>query len=369
MALIVSRPTTNAPKPNTRFLRNIIKETDSHNAALRAKEAQDTNSRLQRLRTEQFDRPKTNKRPKEVEEADHQSKRRRLDRRPDIDGESNPESRHHRESKRRHDHKKDTRSHRYHTDSLRPDEEQDDPRRRHRHRNRHHSHRSRSRSLSGEKDVREYHRRSSKSKRRSAPPEEDRNHAHKRRRRRERSTSSSAPDAEIHPETDENGSRKDKKSARRKDRNEENVAKYDQSQPSDSDPLESLVGPLPPPPPAKIQSRGRGKFASSSAMDSHFSSTYDPSQDLHPNSGSENDWDQALEALRDRQRWKQQGAERLRLAGFTEEEVGNWEKGAEKRNEDVRWNAKGEGREWDRGKVVGEDEIETRAEWGRLKGT
>lgn len=149
----------------------------------------------------------------------------------------------------------------------------------------------------------------------------------------------------------------------------EALAEPDQSQSSGSDPLESIVGPLPPPPPAKLQSRGRGKFASSSAMDSYFSSTYDPSQDIHANSDSENDWDQALEALRDRQRWKQQGAERLRLAGFTEEEVGKWEKGGEKREEDVRWNTKGEGREWDRGKVVGEDEIETRAEWRRLKGT
>lgn len=110
-------------------------------------------------------------------------------------------------------------------------------------------------------------------------------------------------------------------------------------------------------------------FASSSAIDSHFSSKYDPSEDVHPNSDSENDWDQALEALRDRQRWKQQGADRLRSAGFTEEEVGKWEKGGEKREEDVRWKGRGEGREWDRGKVLEDEGVETRPEWGRLKGT
>lgn len=141
------------------------------------------------------------------------------------------------------------------------------------------------------------------------------------------------------------------------------------SQESDSDPLESIIGPRPPPSPPRIQARGRGTFASSSVIDSHFSSKYDPSEDVHPNSDSENDWDQALEALRDRQRWKQQGADRLRSAGFTEEEVGKWENGGEKREEDVRWKGRGEGREWDRGKVLEDEGVETRPEWGRLKGT
>lgn len=114
-------------------------------------------------------------------------------------------------------------------------------------------------------------------------------------------------------------------------------------------------------------------------IDSHFSAHYDPTQDIGLNisDSDHDDWDQALEALRDRQRWKQQGAERLRLAGFTDEEVGKWERGGgggggggERREEDVVWNKRGEGREWDRGKVVGEDGgVETRAEWGRLKGT
>ena len=91
---------------------------------------------------------------------------------------------------------------------------------------------------------------------------------------------------------------------------------------------------------------------------------------MRPDPDTEDDWDQALEALRDRQRWKQQGADRLRAAGFTEEEVGKWENtGGEKREEDVRWRGRGEDREWDRGKVVGEEGIETMPEWGRLKGT
>jgi hypothetical protein len=89
----------------------------------------------------------------------------------------------------------------------------------------------------------------------------------------------------------------------------------------------------------------------------------------------EDDWGQALEALRDRQKWKQQGADRLRAAGFTEEEVEKWKKGGEKKEEDVRWAKKGESREWDRGKVFNadsEDELlpkEVDLEFGRLKGT
>lgn len=84
-----------------------------------------------------------------------------------------------------------------------------------------------------------------------------------------------------------------------------------------------------------------------------------------PDSGD--DWDQALEALKDRQKWKQQGAERLKAAGFTDEEVRKWETGGEKSERDVRWAKEGEGREWDRGKVIGEDgDVGVEAQWGRL---
>ena len=154
---------------------------------------------------------------------------------------------------------------------------------------------------------------------------------------------------------------------------------------SDSDPLEALVGPLPPlhqstsindtPP---VRSRGRGAYKpNASAMDQHFSSTYDPSLDLRPDSEPEDekeDWDMALEALRDREIWKQKGAERLRAAGFGDEEIEKWEdSGREKGVEDVKWAGKGEGREWDRGKVVLDDgqrkgEVGLEAAWGRKGG-
>lgn len=98
---------------------------------------------------------------------------------------------------------------------------------------------------------------------------------------------------------------------------------------------------------------------------------------LPDDGGVEDDWEQALEALRDRQRWQQQGAERLKQAGFSAEDIQKWGKGkggvgmgGEGREEDVRWKRKGEGREWDRGKVVEVDgSTLTEADWGRLKGT
>src|SRR5258705_607033 len=49
MANICFRPPVNHPKPNTRFLRTIIRETDNHNAALLAKEAAESKARLDGL--------------------------------------------------------------------------------------------------------------------------------------------------------------------------------------------------------------------------------------------------------------------------------------------------------------------------------
>ena len=129
------------------------------------------------------------------------------------------------------------------------------------------------------------------------------------------------------------------------------------------------MGPLPPPLPPKVKVRGRGAI-SSAAMDSHFKDGYDPTADVALALEEEDDWGLALEALRDRAKFKQNQGDRLRAAGFTEEEVKKWEKGDEKTEEEVKWAKKGEGREWDRGKVLNDEGgIELEADWGRLKGT
>lgn len=133
------------------------------------------------------------------------------------------------------------------------------------------------------------------------------------------------------------------------------------SPPSDSgsDPLEAIVGPLPPP---KVKSRGRGTVSSSSGIDTRFSDNYDPALDLAAGDqdGDGDDWELVL----DRVKWRQQGADRLRAAGFTEDEVQGWESG---KKAEVKWAKSGEGREWDRGKSVEGDGGDM--EWGRLKGT
>ena len=102
-------------------------------------------------------------------------------------------------------------------------------------------------------------------------------------------------------------------------------------------------------------------------MDARFSSTYNPGLDVDPNAYAEDDWADALEAHKDRERWKQQGSERLKAAGFTDDQVKKWEKGGEKNEDDVTWTKTGEGREWDRGKVLDDEGfVSHKAEWGRL---
>lgn len=162
----------------------------------------------------------------------------------------------------------------------------------------------------------------------------------------------------------------------------------------ESDPLEDLVGPLPPrahnenePP---LRSRGRGAYKpNSSTIDAHFAPDYDPTLDVHrdiddqpagtkpsrrPVTGlmtEEDDWDMALEALRDRAIWKQKGEDRLRAAGMDDETIDRWKSNAafagmdgEGKAEDVRWSKKGEGREWDRGKVMDDEgHIDVQAAW------
>lgn len=137
----------------------------------------------------------------------------------------------------------------------------------------------------------------------------------------------------------------------------------------DSDPLDVIIGPRLAPVP-QVRSRGRGTLSLGSGIDSRFSASYDPKIDVQLDLDEGNDWDQALEAYRDRQKWNQQGANRLRAAGFTDDQINKWEKGGEKREEDVKWSKPGEGREWDRGKIVDNDGVvSVEPSWGRLKDT
>ncbi|KAK4863910.1 hypothetical protein LT330_010391 [Penicillium expansum] len=155
---------------------------------------------------------------------------------------------------------------------------------------------------------------------------------------------------------------------------------------------EYLVGPLPPRQnEAPVRSRGRGAYKHNmSNIDAHFAPGYDPAADVHldedklhtvglessrrPVAGlmtKDDDWDMAMEALRDRERWRNKGEERLRTAGIDEAVIDKWKNNTafagvdgEGKPEDVQWSKKGEGREWDRGKFVDDDgHIDIRAAW------
>ena len=103
-------------------------------------------------------------------------------------------------------------------------------------------------------------------------------------------------------------------------------------------------------------------------MDAKFSSAYDPTVDIRSDSDVDDDWGDAVERFRDQQKWKQSGADRLRQAGFSEDQVKKWEKGDEKTEAHVVWAARGSTKEWDRGKVIDDDgDVTLKADFGRLK--
>ena len=359
------RPTTTAPKPNVRFLKNIIRDTDTHNAALKAREVADADRRLGKAQVGLSLDPgtlarKIGGRAGRLESEVGSRKRRRLDSPSGHD------------EQRRLD-RLSNGSHRARADPPRtaegnmqrlagnllkslnriPSQSQ------------HERHPGEDRNDRGDET------RVRKRKHHSPHRSSSRSRHHHRKRR---SNDADSRDDSVSAESD--GGRRNSKHRRRKDRStspsskstartapQKSAISSSVQADSDSDPLEAIVGPLPPP---KVQRRGRGTTAAS-AMDARFDSSYNPAMDVRPNSDSEDDWDQALEALHDRTRWKQQGAERLRAAGFTDDEINKWEKGGAGRAEDVRWKGRGESREWDRGKTLDADGVRLEVDWARLK--
>ncbi|PBP24020.1 pre-mRNA-splicing factor 38B [Diplocarpon rosae] len=249
------RPPSNKPKPNTRFLRNIIKDTDSHNAALLAKEAAESRARLQGLATASQTRAKP---------GGSDIRRRQLGDIAAILGG--------RSTKRKRESRGQRESQRVNTSS----EDEAEP--------------------------------------------------------LEKSRAKRSRDREEREEKSYMSQRRHRSVSRERDKYRE----------------------------------GRKYISRSRSPREHRNKAKD--KEIRLDFDEENDWDQALEALRDRTKWKQQGADRLRAAGFTEDEVSKWEKGGEKREEDVKWSKKGEGREWDRGKVIDDSgAVSIEPKFGRLK--
>jgi len=409
----------NAPKPNTRFLKNLIRDTDTHNAALLAKEAEESRLRLKKLRDES--RPAKGRPERQIYSArgrhDGTSgppvKRRRLsdggatrdghgsstrDRHHRLTSDTASSTRDHRSERKEPGLRKEHESRRE-LDSRRDDDSRkDDELKRSRREHRPRDERKRRRSPSSASPDEDAHRQESNRRREKekhttrssqSPGRDHHQHRHRHSTHGHRSTSTTRhhdrrPQRSRHshsPEDPDRRKRSDRDNKDRKKEGQEKARERGQSPPSDSDPLEDLIGPAPPPAQAPLRAKGRGAF-NRSAIDTHFSETYDPSADVTPEVEDRDDWDQALEALRDRQKWQRQGADRLRAAGFSEREIDKWQRQKVDANgdrvpdeADVKWNKRGESREWDRGKVLGggdDDDagvFDVRPEWGRLKGT
>ncbi|KAI1472291.1 uncharacterized protein F4812DRAFT_7504 [Daldinia caldariorum] len=301
----------NQPKPNTRFLNNIIRDTNSHNRALLAKESAESKAKLRDLEdAEDKKRWEEERRLRRIKPGPSDTRKRMLGDIAAILG--GP-------SKRRKTEKAETST----------------------------SHTSDSVALyaGGDRDVR-------REKSRKELPSERDGSSHRTQRRNEArrggESSSSSSHRRGHKE----------RSPRRETHYQSRTAMRTQRQPSedssDSDPLDDIIGPAPANK-TTVHRRGRGANAATSGIDDRFAHDYDPTKDVTPEQEDSDDWDNAVEAFRDRQKWKQQGADRLRSAGFTEEQIKKWEKGDNKDESDVQWTKVGGLREWDRGKVVSKD--------------
>ncbi|EXJ70623.1 uncharacterized protein A1O5_06694 [Cladophialophora psammophila CBS 110553] len=345
-ALLPKRPPGSAPKPNTRFLKTLVREADSHNAKLKEKEELEARIRLKRIRDAEQSSKGLGRGRENEGRHDRERKRRRLS---DDKGSRTDERERGRDSRRsRSPEHKRRRRRRHETDE--PDEGSNH--RRTRHRISSHRPRSRSRSRSRSRERKE--------KERNIKDRQKQGHERKSRRH--------SPPTDPEPE----GQKGVKHGTR---------TPSISSTSTTDDPLSYLIGPRPTPPDDQCpQRRGRGfhhrsLHQSRSNIDAHFSPTYDPSthdaglvdsDDLNPEDGEgdQDEWTSALSALRDRRAWRAKQAERMKDAGFSEEEIKRWEKSASSRTllagsgdggeegdaRDVKWRKKGEEREWDVGK-------------------
>ncbi|KAL6874890.1 hypothetical protein J3F83DRAFT_729031 [Trichoderma novae-zelandiae] len=328
---------SNVPKPNTRFLRNIIKDTDSHNKALLAKEAAESKARLRDLeRADEAKRRKANP-------TDGDVRRRQLGNIQSILGGSR--------------HKRDDNTKLTDDDKKSRNRGDSD---RHSHRT---SHRERDTDTDGRKARKDYGRlsrsperderrthhedrpRSSRKRHRDDSAEDK--HRHGRHRHRDRSRSPRHRRRSQSPRTKKSKHRSRSPLAAEKRSPRDSHLKNDGD---DSDPLDEFIGPAPPP-----KYRGRGTVAGTASLDRRFAESYDPSTDVLP--GDEGgDWDDAVEAFRDRQKLRRTQDERMKAAGFADHQIQRINNSQrEKTEDDVVWSKPGEERAWDRGKKDDED--------------
>lgn len=297
-AFLPKRRGADSLKPNTRFLSHIVREADSHNAALKRKEEVEAERRLRALQNDEHDGGRSRKRRRTDESDKVKSKRMFGAILAAADSKASGKSK-----------------------TIRYEHKERNHRRKELHRSERQEERSRSRSpRRKERRSRTCQGRLSRSSSSLSSSEGRRS---KRRSEHERPASRDR-DGKFRNETDQNG------------RNE-------------SDPRPNS--------PALI--RGRGAYKQKSSVNDRFAEDYDPSQDVSLDSdhvSDTEDWDMALEAMRDRAKYKKNQVIRMREAGFTDDEISKWEKSldaldnTEDNLSNVKWSRRGEVREWDIGK-------------------
>ena len=329
------------PKPNTRFLRHIIKDTDTHNKNLLAKEAAESKARLEDLEhAEEAKRLKTNPNARDIRRRQMGDihailggkKSRTSDRVDSSNRRRDEKDRKSRDSDgRRQVSSKDKELFRSHRDSPR----------------------HRGRLVEDEEEEYKSRRQSERSSRRRRDDSTDSQPDSRRRMHRRRSRDRTRSPARRRRSRSPNDDRQ-----RRKHRNRSPIRETARPSTSghksaeDSDPLDDLIGPMPAP-----QPRGRGAVAGSSGIEMRFSEAYDPKLDVQMDGDNGQDWDDAVEAFRDRQKLRQNQEQRLRAAGFSLGEIQKAQGEDDRAERDVTWSKAGEKREWDKDKVLVDDDL------------
>ncbi|KAI2463596.1 hypothetical protein F4781DRAFT_115934 [Annulohypoxylon bovei var. microspora] len=333
----------NQPKPNTRFLNNIIRGTNHHNRTLQAKENAESQAKLRDLENaEEKKRIEEERKLRKTKPGPSDTRKRMLGDIAAILGGS---------SKRRKAEKveKAEKSGTSISNVSGSAESVDGARSSHRqHKNR---------ALNDDTNVK-------KENGRKARSGTSRHGHHREESQEDGPSSSTTPKRKHRGHSPRRGSRRHSSVAKRTEHQSSQSADS-----SGSDPLDEIIGPVPAKAPA-VRRRGRGANAATSGIDSRFAPDYDPRNDVTPEPEDQREdsdnWGQAVEAFRDSQKWKRQQAERLRSAGFSEDQIDGWKKDDQKDEADVQWTTAGGLREWDRGKVVNKDgtvSLAKDAEW------
>ncbi|KAI5867719.1 hypothetical protein GGS23DRAFT_549631 [Durotheca rogersii] len=329
----------NQPKPNTRFLNNIIRDTNSHNRALLAKENAESQAKLRDLEhAEEQKRREEERKLRKSKPGPRDTRKRMLGDIAAIIG--GP-------SKKRKTVKADESAGNA-SDSAGPDVEGS-------------SRRRRKTSAPESPDVKKR-----KTGHKSRPAETSGARRQTSHREQGREESGVVPESRSRKHRDRSSRRKgdsyDNKQQSKHSKSNRHKS-TSSTEASDSDPLDAVIGPMPAIK-STIKRRGRGVNSTTSGIDNRFAPDYDPKKDTIPDLGNGDDWDDAAEVFRDHQKWKKQGAERLRSAGFTEAQIDKWKQSGPKDEAEVRWNKPGGLREWDRGKVVNKDgSVSLKAQW------